>query len=200
MGTPFNGTATKEEWNALIRGDAHAFRRIFDAYWPSVYRQVYSRLLNESESQDIVQETFIILWDRRKTLDGLDNPEAYLRGIAKNLLNNYFRQNRHRLALEVISIDRLPDNEAGYIHHAQLDANELAGHIQRCILAMPSTMQQCITLARDHDLSTQEIATRLNLSEQTIKNNISYARQRIRHMLQHLIVLVLAMSAFWTNL
>lgn len=168
----------------LSSGDVVAYEQLFDRYWSILYRKIYNRLLDSDQTKDILQDLFIILWDKRQDLK-VASLEGYLNGIAKNLVNNYFRRQTGKIPVSL-------DNElylelSGVAYTDELIASrELEACILEAIGKMPDTMKKCIELFRDKSPGTKEMAAILNLSEQTIKNNLNSARQRLKLAIQNM--------------
>lgn len=86
---------------ALLReGDESAFEQIYKLYWTQLFNTAYKRLPEKEKCNDIIQNVFTDLWNRRATLD-LDNPSAYLhtavrfqvlKQVSRNPKNNAFTE------------------------------------------------------------------------------------------------------------
>src|SRR5262245_2139278 len=81
----------------LSKGSRKAYMQIYDQYWKLIYQVVRKRTGFSELAQDVAQDVFIILWDRRETLSTVSNFKAYLSTIARNLAY----QKIQRLAQEI---------------------------------------------------------------------------------------------------
>ena len=97
--------------------------------------------------------------------------------MARNDIINQVRKNKVRLAWEGELVDELKSSMAA---DANLIARELRAEIDAEIIRMPHNMKHCFQLSRQEDQTIKEIALKLSLSEQTVKNNISEALKRLR--------------------
>ena len=89
------------EWIERIRaGDARAFEALFRAYVDSLCSFAYSYTDSQSAAQEIVQDLFCRLWERRDTLDVPRNVNAYLYGAVRNRAINYLRTRYVERALQ----------------------------------------------------------------------------------------------------
>lgn len=68
------------------------FSEIYDIYFPKLLRFTRTYLISEDESENIVQEIFIYLWEHRDIIETLQNLNAYLFTLAKNRCIDYFRK------------------------------------------------------------------------------------------------------------
>lgn len=163
----------------LVRSDKKlAFQIVFDAYWAVLYRQALKKVQCKDQAKDLVQDTFVTLWDKMDNWEMESSVLAYLYAILRNKVLNLYVKNetRARYALSVTT------NEIPYDAYAQ-DAvleKELTSIINHEIANMPPRMREIYLLKRDNDISIKQIAIDLSLSEQTIKNQLQTAYQRLR--------------------
>jgi RNA polymerase sigma-70 factor (family 1) len=169
---------------SLIKnGDAAAFKELYNHYKESVFLMVYRRVKDEEESKDIVQEIFLKLWLGRENLAELDNLDYYLFGTARNNVISHYRKKEVQLRGESSLIARLDDLESSADQDILMA--ELNTKIQEVVDRLPPTMKVCYHLSRAEGKKIKEIANSLNLSEQTVRNNISEALRRLRLGLNH---------------
>ncbi|MCX2479733.1 sigma-70 family RNA polymerase sigma factor [Pedobacter sp. MC2016-15] len=161
---------------ALRKGDETAFRILYDRYWADIYTMVYRRLLDEDATKDIVQNIFVNLWISRKEITIESTLAPYLNRAAKNRAISLYKQNEASFARE----NFFQEEQVQHSIETSLEATELEAFFKEEIDGMPDTMRKAFVLSRHEDKSVREIATELCLSEQTIKNNISQALERLR--------------------
>ncbi|WP_442588083.1 RNA polymerase sigma factor [Pedobacter sp. AW31-3R] len=164
--------------NKLSDGDIAAYEQLFDQYWPVLYRKIYSRVLDSDLTKDILQDLFIAVWDKRRQLK-VKSLDAYMYGMARNQVNNYFRRQGDKIPVSLD--DELHLELSGIAYTDELIASrETEACIRETIGKMPETMRKCIELFRDKGPAIREMAAELNISEQTVKNNLHAARQRLK--------------------
>lgn len=161
---------------ALRKGDETAFRILYDRYWADIYTMVYRRLQDEDATKDIVQNIFVNLWISRKEIIIESTLAPYLNRAAKNRAISFYKQNEASFARE----NFFQEEQVQHSIETSLEATELEAFFTEEINGMPDTMRKAFVLSRHEDKSVREIATELRLSEQTIKNNISQALERLR--------------------
>lgn len=170
-------TDDKELLNAIQRGDIQAFEIIFNRYWKPLFSLVCAITKDDEITKDILQNTFSSFWERRQTFFTEDSLLPLLNRMARNDIINQVRKNKVRLAWEGELVDELKSSMAA---DANLIARELRAEIDAEIIRMPHNMKHCFQLSRQEDQTIKEIALKLSLSEQTVKNNISEALKRLR--------------------
>ncbi|GGH16859.1 sigma-70 family RNA polymerase sigma factor [Sphingobacterium alkalisoli] len=163
------------------RNDKDAFGAVYRVYWEELYNHALRRVRNEQQAEDLVQELFIQLWEQRERLDTMMNLPAYLYGMLKYKIIDFFNSNKVK--------PQLLDLWATDLHHyVQQNPDELEAYyalerlLDRELDSMPLNMKQAILLKWDK-LSIRDIAVQLGLSEQTVKNNISVGSKRLQHAL-----------------
>lgn len=167
---------SKQHIISLLQGDIHCFKLVFDQYWDSLYLKACKKV-GEEEAKDMVQEVMLTLWKRKENLvfEQEEDLSKYLHTAMR------YRIISHYAALKT----ELPD--MAYFDHYKIDSceqqietKELAAVLERSVAKLPEKMQLIFRLSRHEDVSIKDIALRLNLSEQTVKNQITEALKRIR--------------------
>ncbi|EHQ27494.1 RNA polymerase sigma factor [Mucilaginibacter paludis] len=166
---------------ALRKGDEKAFQVLYERYWPEVYTMVYRRLGDEEAAKDIVQNIFVNLWTSRKEIFIESSLAPYLNRAARNKAITFYKKN----VATLIRDTDFQDSQVQYSPEFTLEAKELETVINDEIAKMPDTMRKTFVLSRQENKSIREIAVELSLSEQTIKNNISQALDRLRKKTQN---------------
>lgn len=165
---------TERELTALLRkGDHAAYARIFHRYKEMLYRHAFNLLGDLDEAEDIVQEVFLVLWQKRETLEPVSSLQAYLYKATRNRIFNLM-SHRKVAARYQQSISRFWE-QGRYITDEQLREKELTKIIEQEIRALPPGMQRVFRLSREEGLSHQEIGTRLDISPKTAKLQVAKA-------------------------
>lgn len=170
--------STDKELLDAIKEDNHAaFEVLFNRYWEYLFSIIYRRLNDRDQTQDIVQDIFIYIWNNRASLSIRTGMEPYLFTAARNQLYSLYRRDKLRLAREV-------ELQYQTTVSPQTDQLVLFKEVDRLVTEelerMPDNVRRCFTLSREEGKSIREIALELMLSEKTVKNNISDALKRLR--------------------
>jgi RNA polymerase sigma-70 factor (family 1) len=165
----------KELISAIKSGSERHFKELFDSYWRKLFIMANSVLRNEADAEDIVQELFIDLWNRRATL-AIDNLGGYLfiatrYGIAKKLTKRPL-QKRHIQLFETIQ------DKANL--GSSVETDDLIHFVRGKINKLPHRCREVFELSRFEQLSNNEIAEKLEISSSTVENQINKALKILR--------------------
>jgi RNA polymerase sigma-70 factor (ECF subfamily) len=163
-----------------MRGsDMEAFRVLFDRYQPIIFRQALFRTREIDLSHDVVQETFLRIWERRSALKPHLSFLAYALRISENIIRDTFRHRKTRQRLEA----RIPppavsvgDDPAESLQLTMLQ-EKLSAVINE---SLPERCRLVFTLSRFEGKSNQEIADLLKISVKTVENQIGHALKVMR--------------------
>lgn len=158
-------------------GNQKAFEELYDRYWPEVYSMIYRRVSDREVTKDIVQDIFINLWLYRDRIIAERSLAPWLNVIARKQAISWYRKQLSTKQREI----QYQNSEALVLpSSAEFEAKELQDLLDREIEKMPVNMKQSFQLSRYENKSIREIAFELCLSEQTVRNNISIALERLR--------------------
>jgi RNA polymerase sigma-70 factor (ECF subfamily) len=167
-----------------IRGnDEKAFAELFRRYWKYVYAIAYKRIRSEAETQEIVQDLFISLWNKRARLSVAHLP-SYLYVSVKNKILNYVASQSARrkhwdyYKLFIPAQDIVTDKE--------IELNELMNFMEDGIEHLPEKSKRVFKLNLLEGRSITEIAEMLNLSEKTIHYHLTQSIKKVRLHLKNL--------------
>ncbi len=129
---------------------------------------------NAEEAEDVVQETFIKLWDKRDQLESIKSVKAYLyRAIRNNCLTR-IRDAKPTTSLEMVASDQfLSDEELE-------ERSEMEARIWNMIDELPERRRQIFLMAKRDGLSYKEISEQTGLAVKTIENHVFRAMQSLR--------------------
>jgi RNA polymerase sigma-70 factor (ECF subfamily) len=165
---------------SLKGDDTAAFEVLYDRYWKALYLKACQRV-DRDEAKDLVQEVMISLWRRRKdiTAEKEGDLSRYLFTAIKYRVISHYAFS----ASEIRNVD-IFDILEGQLHNDALETKELKATIESAVSRLPARMQQIFRMSREEDCSIADIAQKLNLSEQTVKNQLTEALKRLRNSLQ----------------
>ena len=168
----------------IAEGDEQAFNQFYHHNRPRLYQAAMSYLKDEHIAQEIVQVSFIKLWERRTTLLELQSPEDYLFILIRNAVFDHFKkvtvEARH-LAGAYRQASVVSDAVA-----ASVQEREDGRVLQRVITQLPSRQRQVYVLANEYEMSYDEIADQLQVSKFTVKRHLEIARRFVRkNFLRH---------------
>lgn len=170
------------QWELFRQGDERAFRELYERCWKQLYTYAARVMRDREEARDRVQELFIRLWNKRAGLPEVQNPEAYLFRCMKHLVLNQLHSRqiteKHLKAFERVAA-REEETTAAYLHEKEIRREVLSRASE-----LPERMREAFYLHRIRDLPVSEVARHLNISEQTVRNQVNLAVKRIRPVLE----------------
>lgn len=178
--------------NFLKAGDRYAFSEIHSRYWRQIYRHALKMIGDEDDAKDVVQELFAALWIKRESLGINTNLSGYLYISVRNRVINIIQQQKARNDY-FASLVRYAE-ETTNITLEQISEKEIQKIIAREVQELPEKMRHVFELSRNQNLSHKEIASRLEISDKTVKKQIGYAIKIIRLRLDVLTRIIIVLG------
>ena len=153
------------------------YQVIFNEYYPvlTVFAQRF--LPDPDTAKEIVQEMFVQLYEKRKTLTIQTSLKSYLfQAVRNNCLNKIKQDKTHKKHHD--EIRKTAEEDPGCTDH--MEAAELAHKIFKIISDLPPKCKEIFLLSRQEDLTNREISDKLNISIRTVENQITTALKRLR--------------------
>ena len=178
----------------LKKDDSHAFSEIYSRYAGLLVGFASSKLFDLEDSRDIIHDVFVKLWQERKQLNVDYDLKAYLYKLTRYRIVDKIRKNitRQEYAAMVNSLAI----SYGVTTEQEIAAKELAQLIENSLDKLSPRVKEVYLLSREENLSITEIADKLQVSEQTVKNQLSTA---LRHLRASLAVASAAALVFWLS-
>lgn len=132
---------------------------------------------NDEEARDVIQDVFLKLWQKRSSLEQIDNIEAFAMRMTKNKCYDLFRRNK-TYSLEDQQTDWRSENKADL--NNELELSETAILIRKLINDLPDLQQKMMQMRDIDQLSYDEIAELTKLNVNAIRVNLSRARKKVR--------------------
>lgn len=163
----------------LIKRDDHvAYRELFFRYTGVLYTHAYLKLQDREEARDAVQEIFLNLWTKRNGLEFQSNVSGYLYTALRNKVLNILTRNKVK-SNYTGSLNTFRKNYVSETDHLAR-TNQLKAIVDREVQQMPEKMREIFSLSRNHQLTHREIAEKLGISENTVKNQVHSALKILR--------------------
>jgi RNA polymerase sigma-70 factor (ECF subfamily) len=174
---------TDKKIKALIQSVAlqdsqSAFKTLFYHFYPSLFSFSNAFVKCRESAEEIVEDAFIRLWDRRATLPQIANLKVYLWVTVKNLSINYLERSGKPYAADLNQLDvscaaLVPTPEDLMV------AAEMAHAINKVISELPPRCRIVYKLVREDGLKHKEVASILQISPRTVEHQIALALRRI---------------------
>ncbi|WP_293782772.1 RNA polymerase sigma factor [uncultured Pedobacter sp.] len=179
--------------SSLRRGSHQAMAEIYQLHWGDIFDVALKKTGDEALAQDITQEIFISLWENHKTIKLSSSLGAYLHGAVKYKVINYFRSGNLK-AHHYTALSALMDEKDTIAADHKLILKELHLEVDAAIALLPEKMQQVFSMSRKQDKSIKEIASDLDISVQTVKNQISAALKLLKKSLSYILLIAVLIS------
>jgi RNA polymerase sigma-70 factor (ECF subfamily) len=172
---------TDEQLLSLLKNDDEAaFTELFRRYDKRIYFFALKMIKNETLAEEIVQEIFIKLWNKRDALTPIDNAQAYILTIAANhtlnQIKKHLSEQRMLDRLAALMKEKFTNNveELLLLH----DSETL---VMQAVDKLPPQQKRVYLLSRQEGLNYEEIADKLNISRNTVRNHLVEALRSIRY-------------------
>lgn len=174
--------------------DADAFTELFKRHWQKVHAMAYTRVRSKAVTEEIVQELFIALWDKRHT-QSIQHFSSYLYQAVKFKALNHIRLTLMQKKCWDYYRDFLPQKED--VTERAVAYSDLLEAVEQGINTLPEKSKKVFRLNRLEGHSVTEIADLLNLSEKTIQYHLTQSVKKLRvHLKNYIFDLVILLCLF----
>mgnify|MGYP001114919988 CR=1 FL=1 len=183
----------KELTERLIVGDKVAFEALYHHYSAPLLASLIRLVKSKSLAGELLQDTFIKIWERRQLTDPNQPFRPWLFTIARNLVYDYFRKASRDKKLHNTLLQLATDY---FVHVEEAVLNkEIADQLREAIDALPPQRRQVFRLCREEGKTYEEVSRLLDISTSTISDHIVKANRFLQQQLrQHRIM---ALSLAW---
>lgn len=165
----------------IQNGNSEAFAVVYERYADRVYSLALSFLKDEGWSEDLLQEVFWKLWERRERLDTQENLWTYLFVLTKHRALNKIREIKNaRMKMDQLL---LKSESLGLTNHISIGQKELVACIERAKGLMSQQQQLVFELCKMEGLTYSEAGERLNIAPNTVKNHMVQSLKVLRNYL-----------------
>ncbi|OED45965.1 hypothetical protein AB832_01125 [Flavobacteriaceae bacterium (ex Bugula neritina AB1)] len=174
----------------------HSFEKLYQAHWRKIYGICFSKTGDVQASEEMVQDIFVSLWRRRKTIIIHTSIEAFLVKAAKLKIIDYYRKESRVRQLDYSSLNIPYEFEEKHLSQNQALYNFLEEDLEMVVSKLPTQCQKVYRLSREENLKIKEIASKLLISEKTVKNHLTKALYIIKREVQLLGLITLCTIFF----
>lgn len=196
QGVIYDLTNEKQLLYKISMGDEAAFKEVFDTYKGRVFTFVENFIHSRADAEEIVQETFLSLWQQRDILNSVEHPRNYIYTLVRNktmrYIGNAIRDEKmQRIIWANMQNDGNPTEEA-------MEFRESKRRIEEAVSRLPEQKQRIFRMCREEGLSHEHIAFVTGLSKSRVKNIMVEVLKYIRLFLAQDSCLMLLFSFFYT--
>lgn len=172
----------KELTERISRSDRAAFDIVFRRYYPGLVVFASRLILERTAAEEIVQDFFLKLWEKRQELVFSDSMKSYFFTSVKNGCFNYLKH--RRIEQEVIEKLKALSRHSLLFEPDVYVASELQEKITRAVDALPERCREVFVMSRFRGMKNDQIAQELGLSKRTVETHISNAISALRRDLR----------------
>jgi RNA polymerase sigma-70 factor (ECF subfamily) len=182
---------------ALTVGDITAFEMLFRTYYQPLCNYAYTFLQDKEDAEEIVQSTFLLVWEKRETLAIRTSVRPYLYAMVRNACLNIIKHEKIKqkyVGEEMALADRSHDSVDNSVA-----SNELEYRIKVAMEELPEQCRMVFKLSRFEELKYAEIADQLNISIKTVENHMGKALKIMREQLKDYLPLIIVLLNGFLN-
>jgi RNA polymerase sigma-70 factor (family 1) len=162
----------------IAAGDEKAYTEVYQTFFPSLVSFIIKIVKIRQVAEDIANEIFLNLWQRREKLDSIQSLNAYLFTAARNrsinalkaIVRSQSAMNQVRQSFQPRSIDA----------ETNLLGKEYVSFIKEQIAELPPKAKQVFTLCREEGLSYEQVAFKLGISRNAVKGHMVASIKKLR--------------------
>lgn len=161
--------------------DEGSFKRLFLPLHPKLYRIAFALTNNAQDAEDLLQEAYCKLWDKRKELQGIANHEAFCVTLMRNMCLDFLRSPLQKRKYEEVNDTVSVNNNSP---EAELMEQDKIRIIHKIINNLPENQRLVLRLRGIEDCSPEEVEQLTGLSAINIRVLLSRARKTIREQFE----------------
>ena len=181
----------------LKRGSYNDFNRLYSIYADTLYGFVLSLMKSPSSAEDILQETFMRIWDRRNSLDPSQSFRSYIYIIARNLILDGLRKQLNNADFEEYMLNYAHPMLDNNVEDA-MNFDDFTAKLAAAKSKLTPRQKLVFELSKEAGYKNTEIARMLECSEKTVRNVLSSAMKILRteFSITDILILCLMMNLF----
>jgi RNA polymerase sigma-70 factor (family 1) len=160
----------------LSKGNLLAFNTLYKKYSGRLYRFAFGYLKSVEESEELVQEVFTIIWDKRSDLKGEHSFKSFLFTIAFNIIRKHFRTKAYLFEYFKTGIGDDLDMQTS----DKISYDSLYNYIVQLVDQLPERRKEIFIKSRFEGKSIKEIAEELKINHKTVENQLTSALKFLR--------------------
>lgn len=162
---------------AIKEGNEHAFEQAYKQWRSKGYYYFLRKTESAEDAKDLLQSTFLRLWQYRQSLSPEYSLDQQLFHIARTVFIDHIRKANRQEELKLITVNKL---EAESLENYQSMAFDAQSRMQKILQTMPAIRKRIFELHKLEGYSYKEIAENLNISEKSVDNHLAKALKQLR--------------------
>jgi len=169
----------------LKEGNPSAFEELFKQTFPRMLGYCKLFVHDQAQSNDLVQECFVKLWEKRTTIKSTQSIESLLFVMLRNKCLNYLRD--HKLHIIERDINKLEENELQHLYQLDFIGKEektleesLIEAIRESVDNLPEKRKLVFIKAKIEGKKNKDVAEELGISVKAVEKHLHQAKEQIR--------------------
>jgi RNA polymerase sigma-70 factor (ECF subfamily) len=173
----------KELLLKIAEGDQVAFSILFEQYRNRLFTYLFKITKSAETSEEIVLDVFLKIWHGKEAIIEIENIDAFLFKVAHNKAIDFLRSLKRNPQIQQQAWDQMQEPFSTEVADKQLLFKGALEMVEHAIHQLPSQRQKVFTMRHHHGLTNEDIAERLQLSRNTVRNHHALSVQFIRKFL-----------------
>lgn len=166
---------------AIAQNDIDAFTRFFHLHKQRIIEVAYKMTRTKEISEELSQEFFLKLWDKREGLDKVDNPAAYIYMSVYYMAVNHLRRRGNEA--RILELKRMTEKDYNDDTRQRIDERQLRKQIAEASVQLPEVQRKVFELRYQEQISYEDISTMLGITKGTAQSYFHLAIKTIRETL-----------------
>lgn len=169
----------KEILRKVANGDQRSFTLLFDIHYQNLGSYIYKITESRDATEEIVQDVFVKIWEKRNMLQEIDSFKAYLFVLSKNKTLDHLRKTA-KVRMHQLSMLKEMDEDS-YVIDDPSPIEEFRLIVEETVSKLPPQQQKVYRLSRHEKLKYEEIAVHMGISKETVKKHMKLALAFLKH-------------------
>lgn len=152
---------------------------IIKAYRSRVFGFLFKYIKVQSEAEDLTQDVMVRILENKNKFTSIRDMDAYILTIAHHILMDHFKKLARDKAYKEKVWDSIQQSESPVLR--TIYHNDFIKNVEEALIGLPDRQQTVFRLSRFEGLSMEEIAKKMDISPNTVKNHLTEATRKIRH-------------------
>ena len=171
----------------VARGREKDFEELYRRFQPRLSGFFRQRMRDPQATEELVQETMLIVWDRASTYNGSSRASTWILGIGYRKLLEWNRKDKRAKDLFRTEDDEEPEKLAGHLlddASRKVGREDIMSQVRDAVQALPDEHRMVVELTFQQGLSYNEIAQMLDTKPGTVKSRMFYAKKKLKEILE----------------
>lgn len=182
----------------LVSGNIAMYETVYKNYFKPLYVYAFTMLKDETHAEEIVQNLFLKIWERKEKINIETSLKAYLYKAVYFDCLNYIKHQKVKTNYEIHATHVMKNVKSELASHKVMYRN-LEEKLRTALNELPEQCRTVFQLSRFEELKYREIAERLNISEKTVESHMSKALKQMRLKLAEFVISIIGLSIYLKN-